>query len=53
MWFLTLGYIQIGSELVPVIVKEEKPVKIRLGDWFDHALGINHRAELLAKEKGY
>lgn len=37
----------------PLVVKEDKPVKIRFGDWFDNALGIKHRAKLLAKEKGY
>lgn len=48
----TPDWIQTGTELVPGVVPNDKPVKIRFGDWFGHALGIKPRAELLAKEMG-
>jgi len=34
------------------MVPNDKPVKMRFGDWFGHVLGIKHRAEILAKQMG-
>lgn len=42
----------MGKKLVPGVVPDDRPVKIRFGSWFGYALGIKHSTELLAKEMG-